>query len=59
MQISTSGGVKETDVKELMVKPSGTPPAPVTDAMATPVEYLAQTRRKVNGLRGENFIQGA
>jgi hypothetical protein len=44
-QISTSGGSRESEVKELTVRPWGAPRESVTVAMATPVGKLPQACR--------------
>ena len=44
-QINTSGGCRETDVKEFTVRPCGLPSRPVTVAMAIPVAKAPQARR--------------
>ena len=45
MQIRTSGGTAETDVKELTVIPKGVPFGPLTVAIAIPVAKRPQVLR--------------
>ena len=46
MQISTSGGTAETDVKELTVSPNGVPSGALTVAIAIPVAKRPHVFRK-------------
>jgi hypothetical protein len=50
MQMSTSGGTHETEVKEFTVIPYGSPDLPVTVAIAMPVANLEHAFRNVSEL---------